>query len=144
MIICISKLWHKRRIKCGITRLRKNMRLIRWLIGRIILFINLITLPKPILRKKFDQDKIDLKTKNLTIYQFEACPFCVKVRRFLRKNSLNINLKDAKNNKIFKSELINEGGKHKVPCLKIEKINTKTEWLYESNEIIKFLNKEFI
>ena len=144
MIICISKLWHKRRIICGITRLRKNMRLIRWLIGRIILFINLITLPKPILRKKFDQDKIDLKTKNLTIYQFEACPFCVKVRRFLRKNSLNISLKDAKNNKIFKSELINEGGKHKVPCLKIEKINTKTEWLYESNEIIKFLNKEFI
>ena len=120
------------------------MTLIRWFVGKLILFMNIITLPKPILRKKNDQDKIDLKTKNLTIYQFEACPFCVKVRRFIRKNSLNISLKDAKNNKIFKSELINEGGKHKVPCLKIEKINTKTEWLYESNEIIKFLNKEFI
>ena len=120
------------------------MHLIRWFIGRLILFINLITLPKPVLREKIDQDRIDKKTKGLTIYQFEACPFCVKVRRFIRKNSLNISIKDAKNNKIFKSELINEGGKHKVPCLKIEKINTKTEWLYESNEIIKFLNKEFI
>ena len=119
------------------------MRLIRWFVGRLILFVNLVTLPKPIKRKEIEQDKIDKQTKNLTIYQFEACPFCVKVRRFIRKNSLRINLKDAKNNKIFKSELVNEGGKHKVPCLKIEKINAKTEWLYESSEIIKFLEKEF-
>ena len=119
------------------------MSLIRWFLGKLILFINLITLPKPILRKKIDQDRIDNQTKDLTIYQFEACPFCVKVRRFIRRNSLKINLKDAKNNKTFKSELVNEGGKHKVPCLKIEKINSKTIWLYESNEIIKFLKKEF-
>ena len=119
------------------------MSLIRWFLGKLILFINAITLPKPILRKKFDQDKIDKETKYLTIYQFEACPFCVKVRRFIWKNSLKINLKDAKNNKVFKSELVNEGGKHKVPCLRIDKINSKTEWLYESTEIIKFLEKEF-
>tara|TARA_B100000795_G_scaffold254834_1_gene226044 strand:+ start:717 stop:1088 length:372 start_codon:yes stop_codon:yes gene_type:complete len=119
------------------------MSLIRWFLGKLILFINAITLPKPILRKKFDQDKIDKETKYLTIYQFEACPFCVKVRRFIWKNSLKINLKDAKNNKVFKSELVNEGGKHKVPCLKIEKLNSQTEWLYESAEIIKFLKKEF-
>ena len=119
------------------------MSLIRWFVGKLILFINLITLPKPILRKKIDQDRIDKETKYFTIYQFEACPFCVKVRRFIRKNSLKINLKDAKNNKTFKSELVNEGGKHKVPCLKIAKINSETIWLYESTEIIKFLKKEF-
>jgi glutaredoxin len=119
------------------------MSLIRWFVGKLILFINLITLPKPIVREKISQDRIDKKTKDFTIYQFEACPFCVKVRRFLWKNSLKINLKDAKNNKIFKSELVNEGGKHKVPCLKIAKINSETVWLYESTEIIKFLKKEF-
>ena len=119
------------------------MRLIRWVLGKLILFINLLTLPKPILRKKIDQDRVDKETKNLTIYQFEACPFCVKVRRFIRKNSLKINLKDAKNNKTFKSELLNEGGKHKVPCLQITKKYSKTIWLYESTEIIKFLKKEF-
>ena len=47
----------------------------------------------------------------------------------------------GKNNEIFKSELVNDGGKHKVPCLKIEKTNAKTEWLYESDEIILFLKK---
>jgi glutaredoxin len=119
------------------------MRLIRWFIGKLILFVNLITLPSPILREKIDQDRIDKETKYLTIYQFEACPFCVKVRRFIMKNSLKINLKDAKNNKTFKSELVNEGGKHKVPCLKIAKTSSDTIWLYESTEIIKFLKREF-
>jgi glutaredoxin len=119
------------------------MSLIRWFVGKLILFVHSITLPKPILRKKIDQDKIDKETKYFTIYQFEACPFCVKVRRFIMKNSLKINLKDAKNNKTFKSELVNEGGKHKVPCLKIAKTSSDTIWLYESTEIIKFLKKEF-
>jgi len=117
------------------------MRLIRWFVGRLILFVNLITMPKPIIRKKFEQDKVDKETKGLTIYQFEACPFCVKVRRYVRKNNLKINLKDAKNNKKFKSELVSGGGKHKVPCLKIERVNSKTQWLYESTEIISFLKK---
>jgi glutaredoxin len=119
------------------------MSLIRWFVGKLILFINSITLPKPILREKIDQDRIDKETKNLTIYQFEACPFCVKVRRFIGKNSLKIIFKDAKNNKTSKSELVNEGGKHKVPCLKIANKYSKTIWLYESTEIIKFLKKEF-
>ena len=119
------------------------MRLLRWFVGKVILFINAITLPKPIQRDNINQHKLDKKTKGLTIYQFEACPFCVKVRRFIRKNSLKINLKDAKNNITFKSELVNEGGKHKVPCLKIAKKYSKIIWLYESTEIIKFLKKEF-
>jgi len=120
------------------------MGFIRWFLGKLILLINAITLPKPILRNKAEQDKINKKTEYFTLYQFEACPFCVKVRRFIRKNSLKINLKDAKNNKQYKSELIYGGGKHKVPCLRIDKINSKTEWLYESKEIIKFLKNKFI
>jgi len=118
------------------------MSFIRWFLGKCILFINAVTLPKPILRNKADQAKVDKQTQHFTLYQFEACPFCVKVRRFIRKNSLKIELKDAKNNMANKSELVNNGGKHKVPCLKIEKINTKTIWLYESDAIIAFLATE--
>ena len=118
------------------------MSFIRWFLGKCILFINAVTLPKPILRNKADQAKVDKKTQHYTLYQFEACPFCVKVRRFIRKNSFKIELKDAKNNKAYKLELVNNGGKYKVPCLKIEKINAKTIWLYESDAIIQFLAKE--
>lgn len=118
------------------------MSFIRWFLGRCILFINAVTLPKPILRNEDNQAKVDKKTQHFTLYQFEACPFCVKVRRFIRKNSLKIELKDAKSNMSNKSELVNNGGKQKVPCLKIEKINAKTIWLYESDAIIAFLAKE--
>jgi glutaredoxin len=118
------------------------MGFIRWFLGKCILFINAVTLPKPILRNGAAQDKVDKKTQHFTLYQFEACPFCVKVRRFIRKNSLKIELKDAKNNMANKSELVHNGGRHKVPCLKIEKINAKTTWLYESDAIIQFLAKE--
>ena len=119
------------------------MTLIRWFLGKLILFINALTLPKPIQRDDFNQNKLNQKTKNLSIYQFEACPFCVKVRRFIRKNNLTINLRDAKN-EIYKSELVSGGGKHKVPCLRIKKTNAKTEWLYESDDIISFLKKNII
>ena len=118
------------------------MSFIRWFLGKCILFINAVTLPKPIFRNEADQARVDKKTQHYTLYQFKACPFCVKVRRFIRKNSFKIELKDAKNNKAYKLELVNNGGKHKVPCLKIEKINAKTTWLYESDAIIQFLAKE--
>jgi len=118
------------------------MSFIRWFLGKCILFINAVTLPKPIFRNEADQARVDKKTQHYTLYQFKACPFCVKVRRFIRKNSFKIELKDAKNNKAYKLELVNNGGKYKVPCLKIEKINAKTTWLYESDAIIQFLAKE--
>ena len=65
-----------------------------------------------------------------------------KVRRQIRKYSLNIELKDAKNNVIHKEELIIGGGKHKVPCLRIDHSEKHTEWLYESDKIISYLKKE--
>ena len=61
--------------------------------------------------------------KNLSLYQFHACPFCVKIRRYLRKNSLNIDIRDAKNDKKYRSELKELGGKIQVPCLRIENNN---------------------
>ena len=118
------------------------MTLIRWLLGRLILSFEFITRPKPILRGNQDQKEIDSITSKLSLYQFNACPFCVKVRRQIRKYSLNIELKDAKNNIGHKEELIIGGGKHKVPCLRIDHSEKHTEWLYESDKIISYLKKE--
>ena len=119
------------------------MALLRWLLGRLILSLEFITRPKPILRGNQEQKEIDSTTSKLSLYQFNACPFCVKVRRQIRKYSLNIELKDAKNNLSHKEELIIGGGKHKVPCLRIDHSTKHTEWLYESDKIISYLKKEF-
>ena len=119
------------------------MKFIRWLLGRVILLIDFLTRPKPIERERQEQDKIDSMTAKMSLYQFNACPFCVKVRRQLRKYSLNIELRDAKNNAEYKKELMIEGGKHKVPCLRIEDSSKSVRWLYSSDDICSFLEKEF-
>ena len=118
------------------------MKIIRWIIGRIILSLDFITRPKPIIRDKNIQDMLDAKTAKMSLYQFNACPFCVKVRRQLRKYSLNVELRDAKNNNLHKEELIRGGGKHKVPCLRIEDDTLGVKWLYESDQINLYLREK--
>jgi len=119
------------------------MKFVRWLLGRIVLLIDFLTRPRPVKRDPAAQSAIDAKTANMALYQFAACPFCVKVRRVMRKHALNIELRDAKNDPTFKEELTSQGGKHKVPCLRIENEAGEVTWLYESNDIISFLQTEF-
>jgi len=118
------------------------MKLIRWILGRIIIFLDMIFSPKSIIRETKQQNHINKITKSYQLYQYNACPFCVKVRRFFKKKSLNINLIDAKQEN-HKKYLIKNGGKLKVPCLKVELGNKQNKWIYESDEIIEFLSKEF-
>ena len=118
------------------------MTLIRWVLGLIILSLDYITRPKPVIRNKNSQEEINKLTKKMSLYQYKACPFCVKVRRNMRKYSLNIELRDAKDNSLNKKNLKNLGGKLKVPCLRIEKNKDNIQWLYESKEIINYLEKE--
>ena len=115
------------------------MKVIRLILGYIILLVDYVTRPKPVIRDKSVQKKINNKTLNMSLYQFKLCPFCVKVRRNIRKYSLNIEIKDAKNNKKNREDLDQIGGKLKVPCLRIKKNNENDLWLYESKDIIKFL-----
>ena len=118
------------------------MKFIRWFLGRLILACDFLTRPKPIFRERAEQAKLDAITSNYSIYQFHACPFCVKVRRQVRKYSLDIELRDAKNNINHKQKLVKEGGVHKVPCLRIDNNGSDTEWLYGSNKIISYLKSE--
>ena len=117
------------------------MKLIRWILGRIILILDFITKPKIIPRELSEQNKIDELFKGHSIYQFHTCPFCVKVRRYLRKNSLNIEIRDARNNLEYREELKKFGGKIQVPCLRIKKSKNDIEWLYESDDIINYFDK---
>ena len=48
-------------------------------------------------------------------------------------------MKNIKDNPDFKAELIAGGGKKQVPCLRISQDNADTVWLYESDDIIRYL-----
>ena len=117
------------------------MKIIRWVLGRIILLIEKLTMPKGVSRDELSQSEIDKKTKGYSLYQFEACPFCVKVRRTINKNSLTIEYRDAKNDKDYRTELAEHGGQIKVPCLRIFDDKGDEKWIYESNVIIEHLEE---
>lgn len=119
------------------------MKIIRWVLGKVILFLDAISSPKPLDRSSETQKKVDEETKDLSLYQFLACPFCVKVRREIRRLNLNIDTRDAKNNENDRQELLEGGGKVKVPCLRIAKNAGEAEWMYESDDIVDYLRERF-
>ena len=116
---------------------------IRWVLGQIIIFVDWVTRPKPIQRSAEAQKEIDEQTKSLALYQFNQCPFCVKTRRQIRRLNLNIEKRDARNDPKWNQELISEGGKYQVPCLKMVKDDGSVEWLYESSNINEYLETTF-
>ncbi|PMW95849.1 glutaredoxin [Pseudomonas sp. FW215-R2] len=111
-------------------------------LGQLIIFVDFLTRPGKKQRPAAAQAQVDTAAKDLTLYQFHACPFCVKTRRSLRRLNVPVALKDAKNNEQDRQTLQEQGGKIKVPCLRIEE-NGQTTWMYESNTIIEYLNKRF-
>ncbi len=116
---------------------------IRWVLGQIIILLDWVTRPKPVERSADEQNKIDRQTKNIVLYQFEQCPFCVKTRRTVRRLALEIEKRDARNDPQWNQELINEGGKYQVPCLKITANDGAVEWMYESSCINEYLTERF-
>ncbi len=118
------------------------MKLIRFILGKIILLLDAIFSPRGVKRSPEEQQRIDNKAKHYALYQFAACPFCVKVRRAMKRQSVNIELRDAKNDLTHRQALEQGGGRVKVPCLRIDK-DGETQWLYESSDIIAYIEKEF-
>lgn len=114
------------------------MAFIRWIVGKIILFLDALTSPRGPERSREAQEKIDALTAPLAVYQFAACPFCVKVRRFLKSEGIKLELRDAKSEP-WRTELLKEGGKLQVPCLRIPREDGSVRWMYESRDIIAHL-----
>ncbi|GAA6154044.1 glutaredoxin family protein [Pseudoteredinibacter isoporae] len=78
-------------------------------------------------------------SRTLTLYQSSLCPYCIKTRKAMKKLDLNIPMKDVGFSGKIRQELIKGGGKPQVPCLRIEIKNQPTQWLYESTDIIRYL-----
>ncbi len=111
-------------------------------LGQLIVVLDLITRPRKLKRDPAAQAKIEQHAKGLSLYQFHACPFCVKTRRTLHRLNVPVALRDAKNDEQHRQALLEGGGKIKVPCLRIEE-NGKTTWMYESKAIIAYLDQRF-
>ena len=118
------------------------IKLLRNVLGPLIVFIDFITRPRKLKRSTEAQAAVTQSAGNLALYQFHACPFCVKTRRSLHRLNVPVALRDAKNDVRARQELEQQGGKIKVPCLRIEQDGQST-WLYESKAIIAYLDQRF-
>ncbi|MDZ7923398.1 MAG: glutathione S-transferase N-terminal domain-containing protein [Marinagarivorans sp.] len=119
--------------------------LVKWVregLGRVIIFGEWLTRPKAIERDVAGQSRVDEAVKHLSLYQFYACPFCVKVRRQMHVLKLPLTLKSVQKDPAARQALEREGGRIKVPCLRIEE-DGKVQWLYESGAIVAYLQQRF-
>ncbi len=122
---------------------RYFFRTLRFILIPFILLWDKLTTPKGVQRSEQEQAEMDKRTANLALYQFSSCPFCIKVRRQIKRQSLNIELRDAQHNSQFREELLQGGGEVKVPCLKITDEQGNVTWMYESSDIIQYLQDNF-
>jgi len=74
----------------------------------------------------------------LTLYYMPTCPFCIKVIAYMRKNDIEIPMKDTLSDPAFRQELLGIGGKTQVPCLIID-----GKALYESDDIIMWFKENW-
>ena len=119
------------------------MRIIRWFLGSLILFFDWLTTPRGVKRPAETQAAVDEQCRSLILYQYKACPFCVKVRRSMKRLSLNVEKRDPKRSESAKEELVAGAGKLKCPCLKIEDGGGDVQWMFDSKEIIGYLEQRF-
>jgi glutaredoxin len=111
-------------------------------LGRLIVFISFLTRPKQLVRSEAAQEEAKQKARGMSLYQFYACPFCVRVRREIYRLNVPIETRDAQKEGPYRQELLAEGGEVQVPCLRIDD-DDRTIWMYESKEIIQFLKENF-
>ena len=119
------------------------MKIIRFILGRLILLFDFLFPPRRIKRESQQQAAVEIEASALTLYQFKACPFCVKVRRNGKRLNLPLETRNVLENQQWHDELEQQGGKRKVPCLRIEDSEGQYQWLYNSKDIINYLNQRF-
>lgn len=100
-------------------------------------------LAPPIKRPAYEQKKADRQAGYLTLYDCPQVPFNNKIQRHIRQLNISITVKNLNRCHTFQKELLSGGGRAQVPCLRIDTPNG-SRWLYESDEIIEYLDKKFV
>lgn len=123
--------------------IRLFFKTLRLALAPVMMLWELLTRPKGVARQPIAQAEVDAQCRSFALYEYKSCPFCMKVRQEMRRLSLNIDRLDAQHDASHREALVSGGGKAKVPCLKITDSSGKSEWLYESGEIVTFLRRQF-
>ena len=122
---------------------RSFFKALRVVLGPVMLLKEALTRPKGVVRSQAGQVTVDEACKGLALYQYQTCPFCIKVRQQMRSLSLNVEKREAQHEGLHRSDLLQGGGQAKVPCLRITDESGQSQWMYESGAINAYLKKRF-
>ena len=111
--------------------------------GRGLQALRRLTNTVEVERSEQDQARVDAQTSHLELFSTRGCPYCVRVSRCIRRLALKIRLRDLWSDADAATELQREGGVQQVPCLKIAIPGQDTQWLYESADIVTYLNQHY-
>ena len=79
-------------------------------------------------------------SEQYVLYQQGWCAFCRRVKAFLADAGIDIPMRDTMVDREADRELREGGGKATVPCLRITSEDGTVRWLYESRDIIAYLD----
>lgn len=85
---------------------------------------------------------MEIHLDDLALYHYETCPYCRKVRNVIDRLGLSIEMRNTREKSEYRDQLMEGGGKNQVPCLRIDR-DDDTKWMYESDDIIGFLEHTF-
>ena len=95
-------------------------------------------------RTEAEQRVIDDQTRHLSLYYVPTCPYCIRVVRVIRRLKLNIEHRNVKRMPRYREELIANGGRSMVPCVRIQEDEQNVRWMYESRDISQYLRDRFL
>ncbi|TVZ40157.1 glutathione S-transferase-like protein [Alteromonadaceae bacterium 2753L.S.0a.02] len=85
----------------------------------------------------------NLTTQSVTLYYSPTCGYCYRVLNAIEAMNLKIATENIRFNNEARVELYKGGGKTQVPALRIKDAEGKIHWMYESLDIIEFLETQF-
>ena len=94
-------------------------------------------------RQDDEQQRIDAQTAGLALYEMPACPYCCMVQRRIRKLGLNITVRDVYEDDDAYNTLVAATQRSQVPCLYISAPDEEPRWLFESEDIVDWLEERY-
>lgn len=125
------------------TLIRMFFRTLRLVLMPFMLLWAKLAMPKGVVRSAEARQKVERECAKMALYHFKTCPFCIKVRHEMGRLSLPIELRDAQHDTEHKEALLQGGGKVQTPCLRIIGDDGQVQWMYESADIIQYLQQRF-
>jgi glutathione S-transferase len=105
-------------------------------------------MPFEFVRRILGRESVSARTRrhrpdDLQLYVKTLCPFCMRVQQRMAALDVAIPLRNIFLNPAHRAELVSGGGVQMVPCLRIAAADGSVEWLYESADIVRYLEARY-